>query len=66
MSRYKVILIKKGIKIGQTVPYGATKEILIKNVSSKVEARKVAKRQVGEHWTILRAVSADVLDPDAR
>ena len=50
---FRVLLIKKGIKIGQIVPHGYTKEIIVRSVSSKLEARKIAKDRAGSEWTVL-------------
>lgn len=67
MARYRVEFIKKGIKIGQIVPPGATKSILVKNVYSGAEAKKVAKKKIaGTNWTILSCRRVATLDPDAR
>jgi len=66
MPRYRVLFIKKGIKIGQVVPYGATKDMLIKNARTKAEARKIAKDRAGNNWVVLNIKAANTLDPDAR
>lgn len=66
MARYKVLLIRKGIKIGQVVPYGATKEITVIGVSNKTEAKKKAKKRIGKNWAILSVNLTGIPDPDAR
>lgn len=66
MARYKVLLIRRGIKIGQVIPYGDSKEITIIGVYNKVDARKRAKEKAGTNWAIVSVKPIGTLDPDAR
>ena len=66
MARYIVTLIRKSIKNGQAVHYGDTKDIIIKNVHTKSEAEKAAKKQASINWKVLNSKAANIADPDAR
>ena len=52
MANYRVTLIRHGIKIGDIFPYGSVKEIIIRNVDSKAEARRIAKDKAGKDWRV--------------
>ena len=66
MASYRVTLIRHGIKTGDIVPYGSVKEITIRNVGSKTEARRIAKDKAGKDWSVGWAEEIlGPLDPDA-
>ena len=66
MATYHVLLIRKGIKRGQVIPYGSSHELTVKNVWSKTDARAEAKKRMGDNWVVQSASQVIIKDPDAR
>ncbi len=64
MATAYITLIKKSVKEGDIIPFDAIKELKIKNVLTKSEARDAVKSKIPEGWKILKVeISYGSRDP---
>lgn len=64
--RYKAILIRTSVKNRDLLRYGDSKEISIKDVDGRDEAKRETKRRAGSGWKIISLRrNYGPLDPNA-